>query len=132
MHALLIKIFPEIGEPYYASFYVSDTDNPIALNSEVEDWIGKTLKNVDHWNYVEGEDVDNIPEKYCIKCSHRDWRNIEYELKLPDDYNSIYEMLMALTNDQALSADAAEWCQSATSGETYEFGNGEIEIMEFE
>lgn len=50
----------------------------------------------------------------------------------PDDYNSIYEILMTLINDHELSAEAAEWCQSATFGEIYEFGNGEIEIMEID
>ena len=50
-----------------------------------------------------------------------------------DDYYSIYDKMMKLTNNNhELSSDAASWCELATVGEIYEFENGEIEIQEID
>lgn len=49
----------------------------------------------------------------------------------PQDYDSIYDRMMKLTDgDHEISADAASWCELATVGEIYEFREGEIEIMD--
>lgn len=51
----------------------------------------------------------------------------------PSDYNSIYSIMMLLTeNNHETSANAANWCQIATIGEIYEFNEGEIEIQEID
>lgn len=51
----------------------------------------------------------------------------------PDDHHRIYNKLMELTNgNHELSSDAANWCQLATVGETYEADNWEVEIQEID
>ena len=49
----------------------------------------------------------------------------------PSNHDDIYDAMMEFTgNDHEISADAASWCEFATVGETYEFREGEIEIVE--
>lgn len=49
----------------------------------------------------------------------------------PSRHYDIYEQMMELTDgDHEISSDAASWCELATVGETYEFREGEIEIMD--
>lgn len=51
----------------------------------------------------------------------------------PDDYYSIYNKIMELTNgNHELSSDGASWCELATVGEIYEADNWEIEIQEID
>lgn len=57
----------------------------------------------------------------------RDW---EYK---PNDHDGIYDRMMKITNgNHEISADAEGWCELASIGETYEFREGEIEIMEID
>ena len=48
-----------------------------------------------------------------------------------DDHYSIYNKMMEITGgDHEISSDAASWCELACVGETYEFREGIIEIVE--
>lgn len=50
----------------------------------------------------------------------------------PIVFDSIYEEMMNWTgNDREISQNAANWCESATSGEVYEFKEGLIKIEEY-
>lgn len=50
-----------------------------------------------------------------------------------DDHYSIYDKMMEWTgNDHEISSDAASWCELAYVGETYEFREGVIEIIEID
>lgn len=55
---------------------------------------------------------------------------ISYNYK-HDDHYSIYDKMMEITDgDHEISSDAASWCELACVGETYEFREGIIEIVE--
>jgi hypothetical protein len=48
-----------------------------------------------------------------------------------DHYDQIYETMMDITDgDHEISSDAASWCELAAIGETYEFREGIIRIVE--
>ena len=50
---------------------------------------------------------------------------------MPSDHYAIYWQMMELTdNDHQISDEAACWCELATIGETYDFREGQIEIVE--
>ena len=67
--------------------------------------------------------------RHCIDGVHV--KNTFY--RMPKDHYGIYDLMMELTgSDHEISADAASWCELATVGETYEFREGEIEIMEID
>ena len=47
------------------------------------------------------------------------------------DFDTIYEIMMQITgNDHEGASNAASWCELASIGETYEFREGFIEIVE--
>jgi hypothetical protein len=49
----------------------------------------------------------------------------------PTDHDLIYGRMMDITeSDHEISSDAASWCELASEGETYEFHEGKIEIIE--
>ncbi len=51
----------------------------------------------------------------------------------PQDHQKIFERVMQITdNDYEIAQDAASWCELAHVGETYEFREGEIEIMDID
>lgn len=51
-----------------------------------------------------------------------------------NNYYGIYELMMKLTNNNhEVSSDAASWCELASAGEVYDFGEGTLEIeMDYE
>lgn len=54
----------------------------------------------------------------------------QYEVPIRD-FDTIYEHMMQITdNDHEVASNAASWCELATIGETYEFREGFIEIVE--
>ena len=49
----------------------------------------------------------------------------------PQDFDEIYDYMMKITDgDHEISSDAASWCELACPGETYEFREGYIDIVE--
>lgn len=54
----------------------------------------------------------------------------QYEVSTRD-FDTIYEHMMQITgNDHEVASGAASWCELATIGETYEFREGFIVIVE--
>lgn len=48
-----------------------------------------------------------------------------------DHYDRIYEAMMDITDgDHEIASDAASWCELAAIGETYEFREGIIRLVE--
>lgn len=53
------------------------------------------------------------------------------DYKYHDEHDNIYEAMMRATDgDHEISDEAASWCELALVGESYEFREGIIEIIE--
>ena len=64
--------------------------------------------------------MPNIKKDVCVNFYYK--CNAHY---------SIYNKMMELTDgDHEISCDAASWCEIAAVGETYEFREGTIEIVD--
>ena len=68
-------------------------------------------------------------EARIIQYKNRSGKSREWRYKANDNDN-IAGRIFFLTQSNELALDIASWCEIGTVGETYEFDNGRVELVE--